>query len=214
MSTRQYKRPNACKHGGYAKSAILPGEDPEEFAALLSALIEEWMPVGVTEQDAVVTLATAIWSKRRAERFLEAAILKNMIDPLHPSYDEALGLRSFARLLAHDPEAFGKYAPLCLRADKTDELSKEFPPQDFESTEGQAKAIVSHIKSVLLPEARFEGAREAADAMALSLSAATVAGDCFRQHIALLERLNAEIDRAIKRLIHIKGVKQMLSQTG
>jgi hypothetical protein len=40
------KRPNAQKHGVFAEPLILPGEDPREFEALHSALIEEWAPSG------------------------------------------------------------------------------------------------------------------------------------------------------------------------
>jgi hypothetical protein len=44
------KRPNALKHGAFAETAIVPGEDPREFEELFSALVEEWTPVGPTEE--------------------------------------------------------------------------------------------------------------------------------------------------------------------
>jgi len=44
----------------------------------------------------------------------------------------------------------------------------------------------------------------------LTTAAATFSGDLFDQATKLDERLNAMIDRAIKRLIHIKAVKQVL----
>ena len=47
---RRRKRPNAQKHGVFAEPLILPGEDPREFEALHSALIEEWTPSGPSEQ--------------------------------------------------------------------------------------------------------------------------------------------------------------------
>jgi hypothetical protein len=45
------------------------------------------------------------------------------------------------------------------------------------------------------------------------LGPATFSDNLFDRAIALDERLNAMIDRAIKRLIHIKAMKQMLGHT-
>jgi hypothetical protein len=61
MTTRKLKRPNALKHGIFSATAILPGEDPQEFEELHCSLIEEWMPHGATEDDAVLSIAKAVW---------------------------------------------------------------------------------------------------------------------------------------------------------
>jgi len=50
--------------------------------------------------------------------------------------------------------------------------------------------------------------------VALSRSAATFSDDVFNQEIALDQRIDAMIDRAVKRLIQIKAMKQMLGQSG
>jgi len=60
MHNRKRKHPNALKHGAFSKMAIIPGEDPQEFKDLHSALIEEW-----TEEDTVLSIAKGIWRKRR-----------------------------------------------------------------------------------------------------------------------------------------------------
>jgi hypothetical protein len=60
MSNRSPKHLNAVKHGAFAKTAVLPGEDPAEFEELHSALIEEWKPVGPTEEDAVLSIAQGV----------------------------------------------------------------------------------------------------------------------------------------------------------
>src|SRR5262249_46302446 len=65
---------HAVKHGAFAKTAILPGEDRREFEELHSALIEEWAPVGPTEEDAVLSIAKGVWRKRRLQKFLHAEI--------------------------------------------------------------------------------------------------------------------------------------------
>jgi hypothetical protein len=66
VSGRKRKRPNAQKHGVFAEPFILPGEDPREFEALHSALIEEWTPSGPSEQSRVFGIADAEWRKLRS----------------------------------------------------------------------------------------------------------------------------------------------------
>ena len=70
MNNPKWKQPNALKHGVFAQSPIIPEEDPEQFKELHSAVAEEWSPAGATEEDAVFTIATAMWRKRRAHAFL------------------------------------------------------------------------------------------------------------------------------------------------
>jgi RAB protein geranylgeranyltransferase component A len=67
----------------YAEPAFLPGEDPEEFTKLYSRLIDEWKPVGPTEEDAVLSVATGMWRKRRVQKYLETKIMKYRCDPEH-----------------------------------------------------------------------------------------------------------------------------------
>ena len=95
MRNQKPKQPNAQKHGIFAAMAILPGEDRQEFEELHSALIQEWAPAGASEEDDVLTIAKAVWRKRRVQKFVEVQLAKNFFDPRHPSYDELLGLTYF-----------------------------------------------------------------------------------------------------------------------
>ncbi len=56
---------NALKHGILSKLAVLAHEDHAEFDDLLTALIEEHRPAGMTERHLIEELATIIWRKRR-----------------------------------------------------------------------------------------------------------------------------------------------------
>jgi hypothetical protein len=49
--------------------------------------------------------------------------------------------------------------------------------------------------------------------MLLLQSSATLSQEFFKHELALDERLDAMIDRAIKRLVHTKAMKQMMGQT-
>src|SRR5262245_58692308 len=92
---KRSRPPNALKHGAFSKIAIIPGEDPQEFKELHSALIKEWGPVGPTEEDTVLTIATGIWRKRRQQKLIQAAITSGTLRPEHPAYDEAFALEFF-----------------------------------------------------------------------------------------------------------------------
>ncbi len=70
----QHENKNALKHGVFAEAVILPGEDEEEFRILHDSLVEEWNPDGPTEEGAVMNITNAIWRKRRYNRFFRTKI--------------------------------------------------------------------------------------------------------------------------------------------
>jgi hypothetical protein len=201
---------------------------------LYADLIEEWMPIGATETEAVFSLANAMWRKRRARLFLEVQLMKNSINVNHASFDESLGLLSLMASMEKNPKqtAFEKYAKRTLRQATIDYLLNKFPFSNFESESDWAKAIIQEVK-LLLP-AKLAGLTdepsELPDELRESDAARLVhkvqeltrkvtqfgghvaSGDIFERHLALDERLDAMIDRAVKRLVQIKAMKQMLGQ--
>jgi hypothetical protein len=58
---------------GFAASPVLPGEDRAEFDQFLEKLRDEYEPEGVAQEDAVLTMAKAMWRKQRLEIFQRAA---------------------------------------------------------------------------------------------------------------------------------------------
>ena len=62
---RIFDPPSAFKHGGFSKTVLFPWEDADEFEALHRSLQDEWEPSGALEEDAVYTILTCIWRKRR-----------------------------------------------------------------------------------------------------------------------------------------------------
>ena len=204
----QRKLPNAQKHGAFAKALILPGEDQREFEQLHAALVEEWAPIGPTEEDAVLDIAIGMWRKRRVQKFLEAKATAAAFDPDHPAYDEAAALRNFAIILDTVPHrAFEEYTRN-LRPDKIKHLQQKVPRSAFPSREKWVEAMKKEITSVLVPTIEQFG--QPPNEMLLMQSAAILSDNAFKQELALDERINAMIDRAIKRLIQTKAMKQML----
>jgi hypothetical protein len=219
VSRRKRKRPNAQKHGVFAEPLILPGEDPREFEALHSALIEEWDPSGPSEQSRVFGIADAEWRKLRARRFVQAKAIANSLTPKHPAFDEARGLFTFGYLLCREPEtAFTEYASSLLRAEKIDYLNQKFPRQNFESIEEWAVAVATEIQSVLLPVtpgfAPLEpdslnpatDPRRIAQLFLTTIHARNFLDDDLDQQ----ERLDARIKKLIWELVELKSAKQAL----
>jgi hypothetical protein len=208
MHDRNRKQPNALKHGSFTQMTILPGENAREFAKLHHAVREEWNPNGPTEEDAVLTIAKGIWRKSRVQKFLLGKAMACSVAPTHPAYDEVSVLRSFCKLLEIKPD---------LLYERLDYLSEEVRQhlelkvlrQKFSSTSERARAIQKEITSVLLPaRERVEKAVETC----LYESAAIVSMEDVQQEIALDEHIDATIERAIKRLIQSKTIKQMVGQ--
>jgi hypothetical protein len=80
--------------------------------------------------------------------------LKRLFDPGHPTFDEARGLFLFSCHMRSDAEmAFGKHASSYVRADKIVHLEQKFPRSNYSSTEEWAQAIISEIRTELVPAA-------------------------------------------------------------
>jgi hypothetical protein len=211
-SHRAGKHGNALKHGVFAKIVILPWEDPEEFRILHTAVIAEWNPVGPTEEDAVFTIAKSMWRKRRMQLFLENDMQRCSTYPDHVAYREAHMLRSFCEILessANKPENFELGFRL-LSAENRDRLRRKFPRHDFQSTSEWIRAIQNEVTSVLLPEAEcFDRSVE----VLIGRDAGFFTQEVVKHELAVDERLDAMIDRAVKRLMQAKAYKQMLGST-
>ena len=93
----------ALKHGGYAATGLLPGEDRVAFEKLHRNLIAELTPSGALEDDIVATMARLIWRKQNLGTFRIAELAQNRCESL---ISEKLGFdweeRKEATSAAHD----------------------------------------------------------------------------------------------------------------
>src|SRR5919112_2307175 len=84
---------NALRHGVLSRYTVLPWEDPEEYQALVAALVTEHAPQGLTEEHLVEELAGILWRKRRL-RLAEAAAhrrgLESTLSPWRETTSAAL----------------------------------------------------------------------------------------------------------------------------
>jgi len=209
MHNQAKKHPNALKHGVFAKMTILSWEDPQEFERLCATLIEEWNPVGPTEHDAVLSIAKGIWRKRRMQRFLSCEKDRYRLCPNHPAYDRAHALRFFSNSIANDPDQFEHYAFKALRAGDADHVLRKFPRGNFQSTLEWGRAIQEEVTSVLLPAAECDSSTE----LLVARDASFFSQEVVKNELAVDDRIDAMIDRAVKRLVQAKAMKQMLGTT-
>jgi hypothetical protein len=208
MTASKRKHPNAQKHAVFSKFFFIGGEDPRQFENLVDELAAEWQPEGPSEHDAVLEIGKGIWRKRRFQLFLMVEAKRNAGNPDHPSYDERIGLTCFLARAKLSPEDAFSAGGNFLRKEQLESLKEGFPKKNFKSETEWLAAIDNGIKSLFsiydavhsVPETYYP----------LMNSAATFSDDLFERAIAIDERLNAMIDRAIKRLVQIKAVKQML----
>src|SRR3954449_597722 len=78
---------NALRHGVLSRYTVLPWEDPEEYQALIAALVAEHAPQGPTKEHLVEELAGILWRKRRL-RLAEAATHRRGLEGTFAIYRE------------------------------------------------------------------------------------------------------------------------------
>jgi hypothetical protein len=238
---KRFRRPSALKHGGFSKTILFPWEDVEEFEALHRSLQDEWKPSGALEEDAVFTILTCIWRKRRIrdKRNLDtlAALQEREFDALTaqplPFFDTMEEQAMYA--LTHMPEYDGRVRDrvsqllgfssslygsldgqfLDLSIDMMGEefsthLKREVPKENYSTTPEWVKAVKREVDEVLLPRVRAE----MGSTVNLAAKAASfITTDRIIEDLVLEERLDAMIDRAIRRLAQGKMMKQVAGLT-
>jgi hypothetical protein len=181
MSHHQRPR-NAWKHGGYSNLGVLPGEKAQEFKRLHQSLIQEYEPSGPTERDAVLSLANCMWRKSRLTIYAQTAAASAKVNDVDP-LQAALDAYKAARKARWDPDppSAGEQEESREQQSIPEEETREDDPVKEETLEQQLAKLGTQIT----PEKLIE-------------------------EIELADRLDARIDRLLKRLFQLKTAKQML----
>ena len=169
---------------------------------------------GPTEEDAVLSIVHATWRKHRVQKFLEIRLIKNSFDPDHLSYDETSALAVFAAILRGNPEADFEEAGMGLKPVMLSSLGRKFPRAEFPSRAERAQAVIDDIEKQLLAKEQLRQFPGYGRFESMLLTAATYTDEVIDKELKLVERLDAMIDRAVKRLVQTKALKQVLGQTG
>jgi hypothetical protein len=193
---------NALKHGANAREVMLWSEKYEDYESLRTDLYLEFNPSGSTEEYLVRALLDLRWRRRRLDCYDRITTQKRLNEIREENET------------SRDIEEVAAFAPEFKKADsveKVEAILSRLPP-------GYSDAIVSQYPlevgedpvtwgskigedlAGLEPETRHEGADEFIKIFDL---------DTFDDDLARIERLDAMIDRTIKRLMQVKTMKQM-----
>jgi hypothetical protein len=204
MSKSRSKR-NAPKHGASAQEVMLWSESYEDYEALRAGLYEEWSPRGKTEEYEVNTLLGLLWRRRRLDRYEQFTMQKRLSAVRAANrrslHFECLRLSapnfSNAKTVEQVEEILSQLSPLY-----SSTIRSWWPLREGEDPNTWGAKIASGL-SALKPPARHMEGDEFIEVVDL---------DAIDQDSARIERLDAMIDRTIKRLMQLKTMKQMLGQ--
>jgi hypothetical protein len=179
-------------------------------------------PVGPTEEDAVLSIAKGVWRKRRAQKLLHAQIERRRFDPKELLYDKEQTTRRFLSIIETAPyvtlvdaapgvfkHLYGNLVATYLHVDQAEYLKQICPRKNFPSGSEWLQAVRNEISSSMLPA--LEASGEAPPDALLSRAAEFFTPEVAKQELAVDERIDAMLDRAVKRLVQTKAVKQMLT---
>jgi hypothetical protein len=189
---------NAWKHGGYSNLDVLPGEDPKQFNLLHQSLIDEFAPSGPTECDVVLNLTKCMWRKSHLSIYAKAAAARKEWDAVFQGGD--LDLQIKAALQAEFDQL-----KAALKAEI--DSGKEFDPKEFDPQWLETKKL---IKAFAIKNVKNKSdVREAGIALRLTIEE-QITPESLIEELELYDRLDARIDRLIKRIFQLKGMKQVV----
>ena len=207
MTRKNGGRNNAVKHGAFAQELILPGESREDLENLYQSLVEECKPEGPLEEDTVRTFAKCLWAKRRAERFYQQEATwaqehpdgerLDHVDLAARALDHAKTFEHANEILASLPETYRS------------SLEKSIPASLYGA---DVQTWIRDLKSRLsdLIEGDELGLSEMKAEPKFKAEKAARLREITTKKIAMDERLDTMIDKAIKRLAQLKMFKQAI----
>jgi hypothetical protein len=240
---RNRRRPSALKHGAFSSAAFFPWENRAEFEALHNELIDEWKPQGAFEEEAVFTIATCMWKKRRIREKRQLEVLAELQKPQPQSSKEptpffenkieklkfTLSNRSKSAAIALPSPRFNSDEAVLLElsasfyGDLTEQslkwkfdlapnqftrhLKEAVPRENFPTFMDYVRALKKEIDEVLLPRVRAEHPSD--DHIAAKTASEFLTAERIMEDLALEERLDATMDKAIRRLAQAKSLKQV-----
>jgi hypothetical protein len=186
MLTQVQKTHPALKHGGYSATTILPGEDSAAFEKLHRDLIVEFSPKGALEQDIVATIARLVWRKQNLATFRRAELVR----------EHRNAIRS-KRVAAIEK----KYKPQPLRPSSEEERILRLLETDYE--------FIADERERAVKDADRRAREELGEAYELAEIGEPTMVDRLLQDLGVEERLDASIDKCLKRLLFLRGLKSL-----
>ena len=199
------KKRNALKHGANATEVMLWSERHQDYEALRAGLYQEFNPSGSTEEYLVRTLVDLRWRRRRLECH-EQIVIHQRLDEVRDENERSHhvdNLRAFALEFAEANSVEQVEAVLAtLSPIYRNTIRNRWPFKTGEDPQQWGPKIAEGLLA-WKPVPRYEQADEFVKILDL---------DEFDMALARIERLDAMIDRTIKRLMQLKTMKQMHGQ--
>lgn len=200
------RKKNALKHGANAQEIMLWGETYEDYEALRTRACEEWFPEGLTEEFEVKALIELLWRRRRLDRYEKISTQKRL-DRIRSDNEQSRHIENLKALASEFSAAdtaekvnalLSQMSPLY-----SNTIRRDWPLRDGDDPVQWGPRIARGLSAWKVP-VRHEGADEFLEALDPE--------EVFDRSLGRIERLDAMIDRAIKRLVQRKTMKQMYSQ--
>ena len=202
MSKKNEKKQNALKHGAYSREVMLPGEKRSDYDALSSAIFDEWVPDGVTEQGLVANLVNYHWRKLRMDQYNQIR-LQQRSDKLRQENEinrHRTNLKNLGTEFSKTDSVEATEKILDRLSPLYTEIIMGWIPHDKCKDPSQWGQEIGKFLSNLTPDEPLEGP---------GLFAAIVDPDLMDKEISRSDRLDEAIDRTIKRLMQVKLGKQI-----
>jgi len=179
MRSRRKLHP-ALKHAGYSAMALLPGESRADFQKLHADLIAEFAPAGVFEDEIVAEMAGLIWRKRNLATFQIAKDAQQRYQQIRSEKGADQTVVPIPGARRFEPEMFVGY--------------KDRDPKELKAAQ---QAAEEQARKDLGWTYEFVEIGDIATSYRL------------KEDIEIRERLDAMIDKCLKRLLLVRGVKSV-----
>jgi hypothetical protein len=204
MSRQRGKR-NALKHGANARAVMLWSEKYEDYESLRADLHLEFTPSGSTEEYLVQTLLDLRWRRRRLD-CREQITIQKQLNKVREENENSRDIEYLRSLAAKFSEATSRKKVEALLATLhllySNTIRNRWPLLTGEDPKEWGTKIANGLLS-WKPPTRHEEADE---------FLAVVDLEAFDVALIRIERLDAMIDRTIKRLVQIKTMKQIYNR--
>lgn len=185
-----------------ARQVMLWSEKPEVYEALREELYREFEPSGSSEEYLVQTLLDLRWRRRRLHHY-EQITIQNRLAEIREDNQHSRHVDNLRSLASQFSQATSRNKVEALLASLSplyiNTIRQEWPLATGEDEKTWGAKIAKGLSS-WKPEPRHEQAQE---------FMATLDIEAFDIALARIERLDAMIDRTIKRLMQLKTMKQM-----
>jgi hypothetical protein len=181
---KRSRLPSALKHAGYSTTALLPGESRSKFDKLRRDLIKELRPDGPLEHDIVLTLARLVWRWQHLDTLRKAKLAQESVLSMNKEISRSIvdKVMNEYRGLNEQPEK---------EPEKEEDLARDSVSEEWRNYQACLKEkIGNNVDLVKMGED------------------ATV--DCLMYELDVQDRLGAMIDKCLKRLMLVKGLKSVL----